>query len=931
MLRGSARLVAAMFACGLFLAGPSAAGVAAADVAGGSATSSGASSTAGSDDAQDSGSDTGEPRTAAEPDEASHSSDPGSTNNDEHQPNSSDDPHGVDGAPADVEEPADNAPHVDGAAIEVETTTTTTTTTTTSTTTTTDESQSADTSSAEPVAKRSESSIITAVAAEQESAKAQQERPRADIAAEEVATEQLADGREGAIGSGRPATVRHQAEVPGGAAAVEYPAQSQSLPRATTGVDKYALPNRPLETLISKLFDAADNWLAGLPRSPITEFLEGVLYLVRRTFFDFDETIVIPEIDSATSKFAVRVDPQQQLADAIKVDAGTLLTLTVPRPASSYTVVANKPDLVDISQTGNMIQLNVKTPGFLGLAIRAKDDTSDRYLGVYIADSQTHVVLDGVEGYLPVGSVGAPDDTGDEFLQSFNFRDGIAPIDYLYIYDQGGANYTDGTVKALLAQALRHGLVPVIVFYNIQNVLNSAGDRTGVIEGPDSAYQAINDYDQSGEALFDGYMKSYFTKLGTAFTTMNRLGVPVQVVMEPDFLGYMKTALPSATLPQSFVPDKNDRTLNTAQTSAIYDAGLLTRGTDPEFANTAAGFVQAVNYYVGHKAPNLRIGWMTNIWSVADQQNYSLGLLHMTDSVTYPWQGQWTGPAPTWDDGRTFIAEQAAGLGAFLDKVGVLSWSGAADRAPFLTIDKYGVDGAYTYDPDMLATQSGTAAFTDLQVFVSGAYANLPNVTDAAIQKYFGLTKDGLKTFYEKYSPLNYRPVDSEITAVFTTLQNAAEADPNMAKWFLNADQWNNYLYLVEGLSKALGGVKVMLWQIPQGHINGSTVLPGTDLTDTDANFEDSAPSYFFGDSFTAPGGRLIHFGANQAGDPAVTVSGTTVSWGEHMTLAQKSGVMSVLFGAGLGVSTRGAPTGIGGITDKNFWYDKATAYLSKR
>ena len=46
-----------------------------------------------------------------------------------------------------------------------------------------------------------------------------------------------------------------------------------------------------------------------------------------------------------------------------------------------------------------------------------------------------------------------------------------------------------------------------------------------------------------------------------------------------------------------------------------------------------------------------------------------------------------------------------------------------------------------------------------------------------------------------------------------------------------------------------------MLWQIPQGHINGS--LDGRDLPDTSAvgcapdalcGFQDSATSYFFGD-----------------------------------------------------------------------------------
>lgn len=696
-----------------------------------------------------------------------------------------------------------------------------------------------------------------------------------------------------------------------------------------------------LVAAINHFFDNAANWLSGLPPNPVRDLVAGALVLVRRTFFNFGGvgsssvgTITFTELDSLTSPLAVRVDKTQQIADAIKVDAGTTFTLTLPGAASGYTVVANKPDLVHITTSGSQIEIDAQAPGFLGLAVTSKDGKAARYVGLYIADPATHVVPDTVTGYVPVGSITTAGASGADFLQKFNYRAGVAPIDYLYIYDQGGADYTDGNLKGLLTQAAQHGEVPVVVFYNIQNVLDAAGKPTNVVEGPNAAYQAINDYSRSDAVpaqdphLFDGYMGSYYAKVKTDFTTMNALGIPVQVVMEPDFLGYMATTLPSFQS-DVFVPVQNDRTQNTAQVSAMYDEGLLTRGVDPDFSNTVAGMVQAMNYYVGEDMPNLRIGWKTNIWSVADQQNWSLGLLHMTDSSTYPWQGQWTGPAPTWDEGRAFIANQAAGLASFLNKVGVTSWQGAADRAPFLAIDKYGVDGAYTFDPALFDPRTQTAAFGNLGAFVLGAKINFATLTEADSQKYFGLSKSNFQAFCAKYEATGFNPAAADVQAVFTTLQNAAKADPNLAMWFFNADQWNNYLYFVKNLSDNLGGTKVMLWQIPQGHINGSTTLSGRDLGNTDGNFEDSATSYFFGDTFTATGGRLDHFASNRAGDPLVSSSGSTVTWGEHMTLAGQSGVMSVLFGAGLGVSTRGTPTPGGAINDHNFWFDKATAYLS--
>ncbi|MCW1958861.1 MAG: hypothetical protein KIH64_010005, partial [Mycobacterium sp.] len=427
----------------------------------------------------------------------------------------------------------------------------------------------------------------------------------------------------------------------------------------------------------------------------------------------------------------------------------------------------------------------------------------------------------------------------------------------------------------------------------------------------------------------------YYTKLAADFTAMNNVGIPVQVVMEPDFLGYMSANTPSFAPPTPFVPSPGDRSLNTAKVAAMYDAGLLTRGTDPDFPDTVAGMVQAINYYTATKTPNLRIGWKTNIWAVAatDVQNQKMGLLHETDSMIYPWQNKWSAGVG-WDDGRAAITKGATNLGNFLNKVGVTSWTGSPDRKPFLAIDKYGVDGAFLYD-----TGTETAARGVLSDFINAAQTYCKTTCDAAAtQKYFTLEPAELINLKFDLDPVTKIPIDPNYPKALTALRNAAIADPNIALWFVNADQWNNYLLLVKTLSSTLNGTKVMLWQIPQGHINGSTTLTGRDLPNSSADgcapnaicgFEDSATSYFFGDTFTATGGRLTHFGANQARDAGVTVSGDTVNWGEHMTMAADYGALSVLFGAGLGVSTRGSVTPAGVITDGNFWKDKATAYLS--
>ena len=80
--------------------------------------------------------------------------------------------------------------------------------------------------------------------------------------------------------------------------------------------------------------------------------------------------------------------------------------------------------------------------------------------------------------------------------------------------------------------------------------------------------------------------------------------------------------------------------------------------------------------------------------------------------------------------------------------------------------------------------------------------------------------------------------------------------------------------------------------------------------------------------TFTATGGTFNHMSADLAGDPKVTTSGSTITWGEHMSDAANAGSdVSAVPGAGLGPSTRGTPTaGGGGITDQGFWADKAEA-----
>jgi hypothetical protein len=158
---------------------------------------------------------------------------------------------------------------------------------------------------------------------------------------------------------------------------------------------------------------------------------------------------------------------------------------------------------------------------------------------------------------------------------------------------------------------------------------------------------------------------------------------------------------------------------------------------------------------------------------------------------------------------------------------------------------------------------------------------------------------------------------------------STSPADPSQSPWFWNADHWNNYLTFTKSLGDTTA-LPVVLWQIPVGHVN--TTLAANPyggsfpvLDNTAQHYEDSAPTFFLGDSFQPGAGvRLAWFSKNQGGDSKVTASGATVTWGSHMAEAKANRVISVLFGAGVGASTDGVASP---PTDGYWWITALQKY----
>jgi len=517
------------------------------------------------------------------------------------------------------------------------------------------------------------------------------------------------------------------------------------------------------------------------------------------------------------SPIRIASDPTdgQSAATVVSQGATDIVFSNLNAPANkSFQVYTNTPDVVKVSLTiDGKLHLEGLKGGRASVMIKDAATGEARWLGVTVKNADG--TMPGWPATVALGSVSEDTPSNLAFWRSYENPAQNKQMDIRYIYLNGGPTNgwrtwtsVDGDrLTSYLRESQKLGMIPYFVWYNI----------------PDGG----ESYDTDLKHIQDpAYMKAYFTDLKfTLETIKSQAGDwPVGFLLEPDFLGYMMQN--SGKTPEQI----------SAVTSAVYDSGLLTAGTDPAFANNVTGLVKAINYSIHKVTPAMRFGWQVNLW--ASPNTPGNGIIKATDTLG-------------WAAGRQKISDTANAIADYYKSAGILE-----SGANFVSIDKYGLD--------------------------AGA-------------------------------------------------QNGAAANPASSTWFWNADHWNNYLLFAKTLHTNTN-LPITLWQLPVGHINGTTTAnpydaSGTfaDLNNTSQRYEDSAPSYFFGDSFNTSASRAAYFGTNQAGDADITTSGSTVNWKEHINEALASGITTLLFGAGVGDSTASVGTP---PTDGYWWITKAEAYL---
>ncbi len=155
-------------------------------------------------------------------------------------------------------------------------------------------------------------------------------------------------------------------------------------------------------------------------------------------------------------------------------------------------------------------------------------------------------------------------------------------------------------------------------------------------------------------------------------------------------------------------------------------------------------------------------------------------------------------------------------------------------------------------------------------------------------------------------------------------------ADPASSASFWNEVYWNNFLTFTSALGHQTG-LPVVAVQLPYGHINSSQLANPAgglfpDLADAAQTFEDSAPDFFFGDTFApGAGNRLDYFGVSDA-RLAVTVAGDAVTWPSGSADGASHGVRMILFGDASANSTDGTSNP---PTDSGWWITALQYYYA--
>jgi hypothetical protein len=291
--------------------------------------------------------------------------------------------------------------------------------------------------------------------------------------------------------------------------------------------------------------------------------------------------------------------------------------------------------------------------------LKVKSANGERYIGIISGTG-----IDPTE--IPISMVSEDDPmTSISFWKDFEKESENKRCEGRYIYINGGPgdygwklNYStsEWNLEVLGKRALNFirnsqilGMVPTLVYYNIP-----AGNES---------YPTNNENLQSAS-----YMNSYFKDLDFLLDMINKENPDdlTRIILEPDSIGYQM---------QNSGKKLSDILV---RVDSIKTSGVLTE-TDPDFSNTNAGLIQAINYLIHKKCPQVEFGWQINAWSNPVSIPGGIGICKSSDFI------------PNFEQAKTFIKKTAEDTAKYYLEGGIISHG-----ASFFSIDKYGLEWSLT-------------------------------------------------------------------------------------------------------------------------------------------------------------------------------------------------------------------------------------------
>jgi hypothetical protein len=301
----------------------------------------------------------------------------------------------------------------------------------------------------------------------------------------------------------------------------------------------------------------------------------------------------------------------------------------------------------------------------------------------------------------------------------------------------------------------------------------------------------------------------------------------------------------------------------------------------------------------------------------------TVGIILEPDFLGYMMQN--SGKQPNEIIARTSAAYSAGILSAESDPVFPDTLEGLVKAINYI-INKYAPNAYFGWQFNLWASpgitvgvpSTGLMRLTDTMGIANGRSAIVSEAKE--ICKYY--MNAGVTSYGADFVSIDKYGLDAGISS---------PSNPSKSTWFWNLDHWNNYLLFNKTLHQE-SQLPVILWQIPVGHINSSLcedpynngIFP--DLDNTNQRYEDSAPDFFLGNTFSTSGPRFNYFSTNQGNDSKLTVSGNNITWGSHAKEAVDAGIISILFGAGVGNSTDGVGSP---PTDSYWWITRIQTYFN--